>query len=108
MHPYSVNLPDGNTATVIQKTEGRKRSPRILFFKMRQNRTLIAYSVKTNGQNAVEYKIYKTRGEGEWLKGGERHDGKFTGKDADLAFVIGKAIDQYESGLGKDGWKWLF
>jgi len=42
------------------------------------------------------------------LSKGDKQEGRFTKKDADITSSIEKAIDQYEGKLGKEAYKMLF
>ncbi len=108
MEPYTIHLPGGLNASIIQKREGRKRSIHLLFFKIRKKKRLIAYTLLTGNDPSAKYTIYKTKNEGKWLKKGLKHDGKFTRQDEALTLEIEKAIDEYEVTLGKEAYKQLF
>lgn len=108
MKPYSVNLPDGSRADVVNKILGRKRSIRLLFFKIRRKKTLIAYSVRLASEEEISYTIYKVRQSGEWTNGGERHYGRFGKTDKQRTLEIKTAIDDFESASGPAAYNELF
>ena len=107
MEPYTIQLENGTEAFIYQKREGRKRSVRLLFFKIRRRKKLIAYTLVNKGSSTV-YTIYKTKTGGKWLRKGEKAEGRFTKKDANITSAIEKAIDQYEGKIGMEAYKALF
>jgi hypothetical protein len=108
MEPFTIHLPGGLKASVIQKREGRKRSVRLLFIRLRKSKKLIAYTLLTNNAPSITYTIYKTKNDGRWLKDVLKHDGRLTPEDEHLTVEMEKAIDEYEHTLGKEAYKQLF
>lgn len=87
---------------------GRKRSSRILFFRIRKSETLIKYTVRLQEGQPVEYEIYKEDQTGGWKKGGERNGNKIANEDKPVVEEIEKAIDAFEASIGRDAYKKLF
>lgn len=108
MEPFTIHLPGGVNASVIQKREGRKRSIRLLFFRIWKSKKLIAYTLLTNNAPSITYTVYKTKNDGRWLKKALKHDGRLTREDEQLTAEMEKAIDKYEHALGKEAYKQLF
>lgn len=108
MKPYSVKLPDGSKAHVINKIMGRRRSIRLLFFKIKRKKTLIAYSVRLISQENIGYTIYKVKRSGVWTRGGERESGRFDKSDKKRTLEIKSAIDSFETAYYPWAYKELF
>lgn len=107
MQPFSVTLADGAKINVVQKISGRKRSIKLIFFKIRRRKQLIAYSVKTQEQNSTHYTIYKVKNTGLWQRGVDSDDA-LTKDDHKRALEIKSAIDEFESAISPYAYKDLF
>lgn len=108
MQPFSVTLANGSSFNVVHKIYGRKRSIKLVFFKIRRKQTLIAYTVQTQEQQPVNYTVYKIKDSGAWQSGDAVSDGRLSWKDRQITRDIKSAIDQHESSLGPHAYLELF
>lgn len=108
MQPFSCTLANGTGIDVVHKIYGRRRSIRLILFKIRRKQTLIAYTVQTQEQEPISYTIYKTKDNGTWQRGGISNQGRLTSTDKVRTKEIKTAIDLYESAIGPHAYRQLF
>jgi len=109
MQSYQLQLPDNIRATVVHKREGRRRSTRFLFFKIRHTKKLIAYTImveKRKGRG--QFDVYKTKADGKWLKGAVKYGDSPTSEDLQTTEKIKQAIDMFEQKEGEEAYRQLF
>lgn len=108
MNPYSVQLPDGSTIDIIKKTQGRRRSIKLIFFKIDRKKTLIAYTVKCASHHNVIIMLFKFKRTGTWTSRFWCSDPYLKKSLKPRIPQLKLAIDQYESAINSLAYRELF
>ena len=109
MQSYQLQLPGNIRATVVHKREGRQRPTRLLFFRIRHKKALIAYTVVIEKSAAKsQYDLYKTKEKGKWLKGAVKYGESLTAEDAQTIEKVKQSIDAFEQKEGETAFRQLF
>lgn len=105
MQPYTLELDNGIYASVLHKREGKLRSKRILFIKIKNKDRLIAYTVIIGN---AQYSLYKRKKGGFWLTGATGFNKDINQQEQESINAIKKAIDDYEKSFGDSAHLYLF